>query len=408
MKFKKLIFISILIVSSHYHTACATPSNSTDKQPRLIPVLKDYTKSMLNKKDEDGGYITAISLTSQCKDNSTISVFAGTRGIHDLTPINENSIFQIGSVTKSFVSLVILQLAEENKINIDDNSVLKKWFPEYPKWGHITLRQLMNMTSGIPGNSNNLPDNIFKYFTAKEYFGYIEPNKILNLTYKFPLHFNPGTQFEYSNTNYILLGQLIKKITHHEPQFEIKKRILNPLGLRNTHFVVDKGDEIPNVDKKQLVHGYAFQSKKSKPYPFMPYGADTLHFSLSYANSSGAMVSTPHDINIYSHSIFEKDGLFNKYENQLTTFVSKQTGKSIKFPTMTDRQGYGQGIIGYYWNKSHPILYAFNGTTDGFIFNSLFDPSTQTYLTVAINSHADVFGLEEVLKLVEKVEKNCL
>jgi D-alanyl-D-alanine carboxypeptidase len=263
------------------------------------------------------------------------------------------------------------------------------------------------MTSGIPGNSNNLPDNIFSKFTGKQYFNKIDPDKILQLTHEYPLHFKPGTQYEYSNANYVLLGRFINKITHHSPEFEIKKRIINPLDLKNTYFVVDKEDETPEININQLVHGYAFQSKKSKPYPFLPYGADTLHYSLSYANTAGAMASTPDDINIFLHSIFQKNGLFNKYQKQMVSLVSRKTGKPIKSLSEKDKQGWGFGVIGYYWNKSHPLIYIYNGTTDGFQFAWLMDPINQSYLSLAINSHADILGLDDALKMFQIIDDNC-
>jgi D-alanyl-D-alanine carboxypeptidase len=373
----------------------------------LHDILHEYANKKITSKDEDGGFLTAISLTAQCNTHVPVSFVAGSNGISDPTPINENSLFQIGSVTKSFITLVILQIAQKNKISIDDDTIIEKWFPEYPKWKHITLRQLMDMTSGIPGNENNLPDDIFKKFTAKEYFNKIEPTKILDLTYTLPLHFKPGAKFEYSNTNYVLLGQFIKKLTYHEPENEVILRIINRLRLHNTYFAIDRGNEILGVNKNQLVHGYAFYPKSSHPYSFIPYGADTLPFSLSYTNTAGAMVSTPQDINRYLHAIFDKDGLFHDYEKQLTMFVSKQTGQHMLAPTINNSQGFGLGIIGFYWNKQHPLIYLYNGTTDGFNFAWFFDPKTQTYLVFTINSRADLLSLDDALNLFSKVETTC-
>lgn len=407
MKLHKFILILLLVTLSIFpELSTGKKVESTDNK-KLDIILKDYANNSLSKKDEDGGYITAISLTAQCQNNKAVAIVAGTNGIQDLTPIKENSIFQIGSITKAFISIVILQIAEENNISIDDTSIMKKWFPEYPKWSNITLRQLMNMTSGIPGNGNNLPDDIFKKFTFEEYTNKIDPLKILNLTYQLPLHFKPGTQFEYSNTNYTLLGRFIKKITHNEPEAEVAKRIIHKLKLSNTYFPVDKESDIPGIPKEQLVHGYAFQPKSSHPYPYMPYGADTLSFSLSDANTGGAMISTPHDINIFLHAIFAKDGMFNPYLKQLSTLVSRKTGQPLKFPMMTDRQGFGLGVIGYYWDKAHPFIYIYNGATDGFNFVYIIDPKTQSYLTYALNSRAAFGNLENTLDLFRKIGQSC-
>lgn len=404
MRVHKLIAMLILIIAAVSVDEIVAVNDHAANT--LHMTLHEYANKLLHEKDEDGGYITAISLTAQKGDSLPVSVVGGTNGIKDLSPIKDSSIFQIGSVTKAFVCIVVLQLAEENKICIDDNTVMMKWFPEYPKWGNITLRQLMNMTSGIPGNCNRLPDDIFKKFTANEFYNWIDPDKILNLTYQLPLHFEPGTSFEYSNTNYTLLGRFIKKVTHHDPEKKITDRVINKLGLHNTHFPVDLEEDVPNIDKSRLVHGYAFFSKNSDPYPFNTYGADTLPYSLSNANTGGAMISTPHDINMFLHAVFNNDGVFHRYQKQLITFVSKNTGKPMTAPTEKDRQGFGFGIVGYYWDAAHPIIYLFDGTTDGFKFAWIINPESQLYLAFAINSHADLMNLESVLSLFEKIENS--
>ncbi|MES2204527.1 MAG: serine hydrolase domain-containing protein [Pseudomonadota bacterium] len=407
----KLFVAALLFSLTQTSVASHQQPLSVDNNHRIITslhdILHEYARKKITSKDKDGGFLTAISLTAQCNTHAPVSFVAGSNGISDRTPINENSLFQIGSVTKSFVSIVVLQIAKENKISIDDETIIEKWFPEYPKWKHITLRQLMDMTSGIPGNENNLPDDIFKKFTAKEYFNKIEPTKILDLTYTLPLHFKPGAKFEYSNTNYVLLGQFIKKLTHHEPEDEVTMRIINRLGLHNTYFAIDRGNEILGVNKSQLVHGYAFYPKSSRPYSFIPYGADTLPFSLSYTNTAGAMVSTPEDINRYLHAIFDKHGIFYSYKRQLATFVSKQTGQHMLAPTIKNNQGFGLGIIGFYWNKQHPLIYLYNGTTDGFNFAWFVDPETQTYLVFTINSRADLLSLDDALNLFSKAIETC-
>ena len=136
----------------------------------------------------------------------------------------------------------------------------------------------------------------------------------------------------------------------------------------------------------------------------MPYGADTLPFSLSSANTGGAMISTPHDINTFLHALFQNNGMFHKYLNELSTFVSRTTGAPLKAPTEKERQGFGLGLVGYYWDSSHPLIYLFDGTMNGFRFAWLVDPKSHVYLSFGINSRADLLSLEDALSLFEKVE----
>jgi hypothetical protein len=127
-------------------------------------VLYDFS---LNELKKNGKELTAISMAEQCKTTSPIYVYNGTNGFHEKIHINQNSLFQTGSITKSFISVVVLQIAEENGLDSDSDSVISKYFPEYPKWGEVTLRQLMNMTSGIPGSGTIKGEDIFRRFTKK-------------------------------------------------------------------------------------------------------------------------------------------------------------------------------------------------------------------------------------------------
>ncbi len=394
-----------LLVSLLISLFCLSPANADTCDQNKIAiqqkkVLTDFADKALKDKGSLGG-ITAIGMVIQRGEGTPVSLYEGVNGLGDNTAINASSIFQIGSITKSFIAVVILQLAEEDKFSIDDPKLLGKYFPEYPNWSGITLRQLMNMTSGIPGNENELPDDIFKKFTRAEYTHYISSTKLLNLTYALPVHFKPGTSFEYSNTNYILLGELIQRITHHSPEDEVKKRIIEKLGLKNTYFAIDTEQKIPGIKPSQIVHGYNTTPATSHPYSFMHFGEDITDFSLSEYGAQGAMVSTPEDINNYVHALYHPGLLLNQDQiNQFTKkLVSMEDGTPFN-PTkdLKDPRGFGFGIVGYYWQSQGRFLYLYNGQTDGFNFAYVYDPKTQQYLTFAVNTQG--YGLVTIANLL--------
>ena len=370
-------------------------------------ILQDFTKNILNKRAT--GDLTAISVAAQCKGNPPLYVYNGTNGFDDLTPINENSIFQVGSITKSFhFKVVMLQLIQEYGYDIDSETVIADYFPEYPKWGKITLRQLMNMTSGIPGNGTIRADDIYRTFTKDEYDNYIDPTTILNLTYKLPMDFSPGDTFEYSNTNYTLLGVLIQRITHNSVEYEVKKRIFDKLGLHHTYLPNDKLSALPDIVQSNIVHGYNFYRDGSNPYPFQKYGEDVTNFSLSYLNYAGAIASTPEDINIFVHALYTPGKLLNSSQiTDLTSLVSKVDGKYFQPKDMPNQVGFGLGIFGFYSKEDDTLIYFYQGATDGFSFNYFYIPKTQMYLTVGVNSITTKINYQDYKGLLDSLNIIC-
>jgi D-alanyl-D-alanine carboxypeptidase len=399
------VFLPILLISistCSFSTPLATPG----KQQKGL--LKAFAQSTLKATFQNEKAVSAISLVSQCKSFNPVIYYAGTYKIHGGKRINKDSLFETGSITKSFVSVVILQLASEYHLNLDSKNVIAKYFPEYPRWGNITLRQLMNMTSGIPGNGNKRDDDIYRHFSGYEYKHYISPNRILNLTYQYPLHFKPGTEYEYSNTNYVLLGQLIQRITGHSGVSEIKTRVFDKLHLKHTYFPTDKLTDIPGVDLAEIVHGYAFYSNDSDPYPFIKFGEDTSGFSYSEDSYAGAIVSTPSDINVYVHALYKPSALLTKAQlTEFTSLVSVLNGQPFSPVSIPNQIGYGLGIFGFYSTNEKGMIYFYQGQTDGFQFFYLYNPKTQQYLTFTINTSAPIITKESVMRLFDKFNKIC-
>lgn len=380
-------------------------------QDRMQNTLNHFASELLHKKTPENGHATAISIAAQCKQNPPIYVAAGTNGFKDKTPVTPNSLFPIGSITKSFIAVVILQLAQEKNFSLDDPTLIAKYFPEYPKWGNITLRQLLNMQSGIPADSSDSADDIFLKLTAEEYKNYISPTKLLELSYQLPLHFKSGEQFEYANTNYILLGQFIKKVTHHDPEYEIEQRIFKKLDMNHSYFPKDKLYMVPGIDQSAIVNTYSFYPKKGfKQYSFIHEGEDVSRWSMSHVNAAGAIVSTPADINIYVHALYNPGPLLNAAQiKDLTTTVSKLTGKPIVIKKGVKELGFGFSVVAYYWPKVNHVIYLYNGSTNGGSFIYFYDPKSQLYLNygVNVNPASGVAGFENSLALFANLVDQC-
>jgi D-alanyl-D-alanine carboxypeptidase len=155
----------------------------------------------------------------------------GLRDVAKNLPVDADTRFEIGSVTKQFTAAAILQLQEQGKLSIDDP--LAKYLPTFPHANEITLRQLLNQVSGLP-NYTSLPDIATAMATIPDATG-----KIVAYVNK-PLNFTPGTKWEYSNTNYWVLGEVVSRVSGMSYEDYVREHIFKPAGMTHSGFVSDE------------------------------------------------------------------------------------------------------------------------------------------------------------------------
>ena len=180
-----------------------------------------------------------------------------------VTRVSQDTVFDIASCSKTFTAVCILQLAEKGKLNINDT--LDKYFPEYEAGRSITISNLLHMSSGIPDYINN-PDpfwNISGADAANQKISDILQDRItdedlLNAMYQAPLAFEPGTQYEYSNTNYRLLAFIIENVSGMKYCDYVKKNIFDKCGMKNTTSMAT-GDltYVPQDFEEQVLYGFS-------------------------------------------------------------------------------------------------------------------------------------------------------
>jgi len=155
------------------------------------------------------------------------------------TPVTAETLFRIGSLNKMFTHTMIKQLEKENLLNMDDP--LGKYLNLYPKetGDKITLKMLIEMKAGLGDYLNNPSFN-----QNRERFRTV--NDFLEIIKDEPLLFEPGTGQEYSNSGYVVLGGIIEKVTGKSYTENLKERILTPLGMSNTHYLLI-GEMVPNM-----------------------------------------------------------------------------------------------------------------------------------------------------------------
>jgi CubicO group peptidase (beta-lactamase class C family) len=233
----------ILLVSMSY---------SQDKKEIFRNQIDALFSSIYSNPQEPGAAVLVM------KGNDTI--FEKCYGVADIqtkAPITPHTNFCIASVSKQFSAVAILQLAEKKKLSLNDN--LKKFFPEYQAdfYKQIKLRHILSHTSGIPDSRPRTDRHFVLYSTDVESCQYL-----INLN---KLNFKPGTQYEYINTTFQLVYQIIPRVTGIDFDSYMKQHIFDVAGMNNTmYFEPDRN--IPN-----MAHGYTFDKTKNN-YVEYDYG----------------------------------------------------------------------------------------------------------------------------------------
>lgn len=188
----------------------------------------------------------------------------GLRDEANKLPLDENSIFELASVSKQFTAMGIVLLQEKGKLKYDDK--LASFFPELAFYGDITVRQLLNHTGGLPDYMELMEKHWDKSKMAAN------DDIIAQMAqYKPAALFAPGTKFEYSNTGYALLGSIIEKASGMPFGKYLEKAIFKPLQMENT-FVYRRRYEPKEV--KNYAYGYVFDEQGTKVLPDNVPGAD--------------------------------------------------------------------------------------------------------------------------------------
>lgn len=307
--------------------------------------------------------ISAITLTADTGKN-IITTHSGHTDFSNKQPVNDSNLYQIGSITKSFIAAIILQLEATPELHFSIDDQLATYLPQYTQWGKVTIRQMLNMTSGIP---DYLEDNHYLQDLTNSPYKQWQPEEELRSVAKKPLLFLPGTKWDYSNTNYILAGMIISRVTGHTVEEEMNKRFLAPnnsshLQLKNTFYV---SHQYPSDIAPRMVHGYHFGGTIGK---FIPLKTDITAFSLSYAGAAGAVISNTEDISQWVRALLTVNKILPlKQHTELTTLVSTITGKPLKTPNENDPNGFGLGVGFSYVGHDIPgLIFNYGGMTMGY------------------------------------------
>lgn len=268
-----------------------SPVRSFRPDSGLAAQLGPQLQAVLDRERADTG-APAIAAAITFPDGSIWSSASGDARIDPQQPATGDTPFVVGSVSKTFVAAAIMQLVDEGQLSLDDP--IAKWLPDYPDAQNITVRQLLHHRSGI-----------YDYFAASNYdalvFGSMRghtwtPDEILR-TFAHAPYFPPGTDYHYSNTNFILLGQIIEQITGQPLGDVYRQRFFDPLGLDSTYFQ-GSGPPPPTAAEGYLErpNGLKEQSDDTDYRPTVS--------AATVAWAAGAIDASAHDIALWGDALY--------------------------------------------------------------------------------------------------------
>jgi len=264
----------------------------------------------------------------------TFTVRSGIAELGTRKPVPHNGTFRIGSTTKPFVSTVALQLAGEGRLDLD--APVSRYLPGLID-GRITVRQLLQHTSGLYDHTEALPLDPAGFPGVR--FKSWDPRELVAISVGRPLGFEPGTQYSYSNTNYIVAGLLIEQLTGRPYQQAVEQRVLKPLRLKDTSLPRTSVD-VPGPH----AHGY-FPDASGNP-------VDVTRLNPSWGGAAGEMISTTRDLDTFLKALLGGRLLKPAQQRELTrtTSVSPNYGLGVSvtpLPCGTTVYGHDGTIHGY-------------------------------------------------------------
>ncbi|CCQ95883.1 Predicted beta-lactamase [[Clostridium] ultunense Esp] len=258
--------------------------------------------------------------------------------------------FAIGSITKQFTAMAIMQLNEKGLLSVEDK--ISKYFPDFPNGDSITIHNLLTHTSGLT-NYTNLSEFLDIDLNNKD------PMKTIELIKNLPLEFEPGKEFSYSNTNYVLLGMIVENITDISLEDYLQKNIFTPLNMSNTGSYYIENNQFPDAT----------------PYTgFLEIYPVDDELVLTQAYGAGNIYSTVEDL--------------YRWDRALSTeqLVKKETLDKIftEYITMPGAGSYGYGWMIADTDMGRQIFHG--GNTMGFTANIARYPEKDLVVIILTNS----------------------
>lgn len=337
-----------------------------------------------------------------------IEAFAGNvgNGPQD-APVGPGTLFQMGSTSKSFTVALILKLEAAGALSIDDT--LGKWLPQYPSWKGVSIRRLLNMTSGIPNYSET---------EAMSRVWVSQPTRDLTAEDLVAMAYPAGAGdppesggYHYSNTNYVLAGMVAAKAAGRSYRDLVHDMVIGAFGLHSTFY---ESGPYPAAVAGRVAHGYFAnpacadrQPDCTQSWNLLLMGRDVRSMSTSWAQAAGGAISDARDVNRWMRAVFEGRVAPPKQQAEWMALVSTKTGEPIADVSADDPRGFSLGLakgilgpIGAHW--------FYQGETLGYRTLYVWFEKERLMITVQTNSQpaADADKLHDIVGTIYQIVRN--
>src|SRR6266536_1922804 len=371
--------VSLLVGVALLIAACSPPGSTADSSA-LKPIDQAALQNMVDTTAKELLVPGAVLLLRA--PQGEFKVTYGTTQLGTTSPPHADTHFRIASNTKSMMAAVIVQLAQEGKLSLDDP--VSKYVPGVPNGDNITIDELLKMRSGL-----------YNYTNAPELAATVDrdPTKVWNteellaIAFARPPNFPPGTAYEYNNTNYALLGLIAEKVDGRPLAQAMQDRLFGALGMQHTVLPASAVNTIPDP----YSHGYLYGSSSvalvgSPPYsPEVQAAAragtllpnDYTGLNHSFATAAGGVISIANDLATWIQALVAGRVLNAAYQRRWLDSLQPED------PRKPDGQQYGYGISQLRWGAN--TMYFHGGETPGYNSFIGYDLSNQVTLVVWTN-----------------------
>ena len=363
-------------------TKASAAANTSDAQ---LKTIRDLIQVKLDQFRVARGFPGA-TIGFVLADGRSGSVSTGVSDLLTKRPLVPTDLMLAGSTGKTFVAALMIQLAQEGKVNLDDRIAnwfkADSWFARLPNGNDITVRMLLNHSTGIPDHADE--PRFFKALAANPDRQW-RPEEIVALVLNKKPPFAAGKGYSYSDTNYILAGMIIERVTQTTLYSEVTRRFLKPLKL--DHIVPQEGRIIPG-----LVNGYSQFTMLAGPDGAMIVdGKFTIDPQVEWAG--GGFATTAEDLAQWAKSLYAGELIKQPYMDQMLAGIS--TGEVGLY-------GLGVEIGDGRWGKA----YGHDGIFPGYVSAMQYFPQERTAVAIQINTDREKqlpdvnVCIDEVMKII--------
>ncbi|WP_405529900.1 beta-lactamase family protein [Streptomyces avidinii] len=331
-------------------TPAPAPTSASDEFAQLTPAVARQLDDAIRKVLAEAkipGVIVAVSAPGKGEYVRSFGIADKATG----APMTPNLNMRIGSVTKTFTVTALLELVDDGKVGLDDP--IAKYVDGVPNGDRITLRELAGMRSGLFNYSAD--EGFYKAFTRNPDRPFT-PQELLDYSFKHPVLFEPNAKFYYCNTNLILLGLVVEKVSGTPLDRFIDREVVEPAGLKHTLF--PRGPEFPEPHAQ----GYTNQTASGKV-------ENSTDWNPSWGWAAGAMISDLSDLRSWAKTLATGTLLTPATQAQRLDVVDAIPGA-----------GYGLGIFNVQGWIGH------NGSLPGYGSLVLYLPEAKATLVVLLNT----------------------